>query len=599
MSSMSSRTTPRRSRSTLGRSMSSMAAEMRPPSQQSSIFKQPQFSSPMARPPSRSSSGSGSGRSTPVPFVPYTGSISVSIRANPDVGSGPSPWRLGDVSIVHKDDGQMFQFDHVFSDLNVTNRQVYVRSCQPLVEKFVADGYNSTIFAYGMTGSGKTWTMKGDAQDPGVVRLAADHIFNHIENDTSGATYELWASYFEIYNERVLDLLNPGHHSDLQIRSDREFGNKIVGLQMPQIHSRDQLLRLIESGDVHRKTGSTDFNARSSRSHSILQLRLKTCDGSEPRFTTLTLCDLAGSEKAALHAERRKEGSFINKSLLALGTVIAKLSANQGEHINYRDSKLTRLLQPSLSGSALVSILCTIHLGSSTPGVVSETHNSLRFAARAKAVEVQVQQQQRRYSSAVDAQVVEELRAQVEAQRREIEQLKEQVPNPFMATNSHSSSPLQGGSQAQLEAENRILNERLEHWIRLNDTRQTEKMLLKNEAINAIIKMDDVPQIAIQSLEEYARRVHHENAENQSYISHLESRLQSALQSPQASSPSLEARIRELEEENQTLKETIKDKNFIINTMSRSTNLRLSMESRDKENVSPIKKRMPLAPTRI
>lgn len=281
-------------------------ADMRPPSQALPMIKPPLFLLPMVRPPLRLLLALGLGRLTPIQLKPYTGAISVSIRANPDVGSSRLPWRLGDMLIVNEDDGQMFQFDHVYSNLSVNNRQVYVRSCQHLVDQFVAHGYNLTIFAYGMTGLGKTWTMKGNEADPGIIRLATDHVFSHIENDTSGASYQLWALYFEIYNERVVDLLNPSHQGDLQIRGDQDFGNKVVGLHMPPINSRHQLLRLIDQGDVHRKTGTTDFNARLLRLHLILQLRLKHDHGGQLRFTTLTLCDLAGLEKALLQLEDRK-----------------------------------------------------------------------------------------------------------------------------------------------------------------------------------------------------------------------------------------------------------------------------------------------------
>ncbi|CAN3367622.1 kinesin-like protein Kip2p [Diutina catenulata] len=608
---MSSRTTPQRSRSMLGRSY----GDMRPPSFSSpggpghfnvgpppapNFARPPSVSSP-GRPSSRSSSAAGyrssSRCSTPSFVPPYTGSISVSIRANPNL-HGPSPWVLGPNQISHAEDGADYAFDHVFGES--TNRHVYLRSCQDIVNKFV-EGYNGTIFAYGMTGSGKTYTMKGEhARDPGVVRLAIDEVFQLLARRQPGTQYTLCAAYFEIYNEKVIDLLNPSSAGDLTIRSDAEFGTKVVGVCEPEITSPDQLVRLINSGDNHRKTGATDFNTRSSRSHSILQLKLRVqnVDGSF-RYTTLSMCDLAGSERAVSQAERRKEGSFINKSLLALSTVIYKLSSGATDHIPYRDSKLTRLLQPALSGSSLVSILCTIHLGASTQSIVSETYNTLRFAARAKDIEMSVQQTK---VSAADASVqLEQLRATIQKQQAEIASQQTEIMmlrEMGQPVNGPAHSPTQSNHQLQnqynqLEAENRILTEKIEHFTRLNDLRQTEMVILKNDAVNEILNLDYMPQEMMASFEEYHKRMQYEMAEYKSYISHLENELRQA-HHPKPSN--LEAQVRDQQEEIALLKEMINDKNHVIKNMSRTASLRRMVESRTngKENEDPIKKRVPL-----
>ena len=191
------------------------------------------------------------------------------------------------------------------------------------------------------------------------------------------------------------------------------------------ITSKQQLLQLIKRGDTNRKTSATDFNARSSRSHSILQIKLKVIDilTETELKSTLSLCDLAGLERAATSLERRKEGSYINKSLLALSNVINKLSSSTLEHIPYRDSKLTRLLQPALSGSSLVLILCTIHMGGNQQSVqqcVAETYKTLRFAARAKDIVINVERNTGRRMDGDSAKMIQELNSIIEQQNKKL-----------------------------------------------------------------------------------------------------------------------------------------------------------------------------------
>lgn len=285
------------------------------------------------------------------------------------------------------------------------------------------EGYHGTVFAYGMTGTGKTFSMQGTASSPGVIPLAITDIFSYIR-ETPSREFLLRVSYLEIYNERIHDLLSmpTGNavggnavQEEIKLREDSKRGVYASPLKEEIVQSPTQLLRVIARGDQARRTASTQFNARSSRSHAVVQIvvesreRVPGTPGAESkraailpggvRVSTLSLIDLAGSEKAAETKERRTEGSHINKSLLTLGTVIAKLSEHKdkdgkpadkdGKHLPYRDSKLTRLLQGALSGNSLVSILCTIQIGSAgsiASGVhhTSETLNTLKFASRAK-----------------------------------------------------------------------------------------------------------------------------------------------------------------------------------------------------------------------
>jgi centromeric protein E len=291
------------------------------------------------------------------------------------------------------------------------------------------EGYHGTVFAYGMTGTGKTFSMQGTASSPGVIPLAITDIFSYIR-ETPSREFLLRVSYLEIYNEKIHDLLSaptssavgggPGvaQQEEIKLREDSKRGVYASPLKEEIVQSPTQLLRVIARGDQARRTSSTQFNARSSRSHAVVQIVVESRErmpgngamgGGESkragllpggvRVSTLSLIDLAGSERAAETKERRTEGSHINKSLLTLGTVIARLSGDKdkdgkpmdkdGKHLPYRDSKLTRLLQGALSGDSLVSILCTIQIGSVGSAAAANSHtgetlNTLKFASRAK-----------------------------------------------------------------------------------------------------------------------------------------------------------------------------------------------------------------------
>jgi centromeric protein E len=266
--------------------------------------------------------------------------------------------------------------------------------------------------------------MQGTATSPGVIPLAITDIFSYIR-ETPSREFLLRVSYLEIYNEKIHDLLStppattgPGvpQQEEIKLREDSKRGVYASPLKEEIVQSPTQLLRVIARGDHARRTSSTQYNARSSRSHAVVQIVVESREripgsgamgdnkrsGLLPggvRVSTLSLIDLAGSERAAETKERRTEGSHINKSLLTLGTVIARLSGDKdkdgkptdkdGKHLPYRDSKLTRLLQGALSGDSLVSILCTIQIGSVGSAAAANSHtgetlNTLKFASRAK-----------------------------------------------------------------------------------------------------------------------------------------------------------------------------------------------------------------------
>ncbi len=365
------------------------------------------------------------------------GNVLVSVRVRPDTaGDNTKPegeWMVdGRRSLISYNgrEGGDYRYDNVFSPHD-DNARVYDSAAKRLVRR-VMEGYHGTVFAYGMTGTGKTFSMQGTAGSPGVIPLAISDIFSYIRENPN-REFLLRVSYLEIYNEKIHDLLSqstPGvvQEQEIKLREDSKRGVYATPLKEEIVQSPNQLLRVIARGDMARRTSSTQFNARSSRSHAVVQIVVESRERApshgayfdkEQRRTdkilpggvcvsTLSLIDLAGSEKAADNKERRTEGAHINKSLLTLGTVIGKLSGEDDKeedngskpaekdkekglkHLPYRDSKLTRLLQPALSGNSLVSILCTVQLSSAGTSAAAtglhtgETLNTLKFASRAK-----------------------------------------------------------------------------------------------------------------------------------------------------------------------------------------------------------------------
>ncbi|XP_057783131.1 kinesin-like protein KIN-7D, mitochondrial [Salvia miltiorrhiza] len=320
-------------------------------------------------------------------------SISVTIRFRPlserEYQRGDEvAWYADGEKIVRNEYNPMtaYAFDRVFGS-NTNTLEVYEVAARPVV-KAAMDGVNGTVFAYGVTSSGKTHTMHGDQNSPGIIPLAIKDVFSIIQ-DTPGREFLLRVSYLEIYNEVINDLLDPTGQN-LRVREDAQ-GTYVEGIKEEVVLSPGHALSFIAAGEEHRHVGSNNFNLFSSRSHTIFTLMIESSNHGDDYdgviFSQLNLIDLAGSESSKTETTgiRRKEGSYINKSLLTLGTVIGKLSEGKASHVPYRDSKLTRLLQSSLSGHGHVSLICTITPASSN---MEETHNTLKFASRAKRVEI-------------------------------------------------------------------------------------------------------------------------------------------------------------------------------------------------------------------
>uniref|UniRef100_A0A8C7EAF9 Kinesin-like protein n=1 Tax=Nothoprocta perdicaria TaxID=30464 RepID=A0A8C7EAF9_NOTPE len=241
---------------------------------------------------------------------------------------------------------KQFTFDGAYGGEHSTE-QIYNEVAYPLVEG-VTEGYNGTIFAYGQTGSGKSFTMQGivdPATQKGIIPRAFEHIF---ESCAENAKFLVRASYLEIYNEDVRDLLGADTKQKLELKEHPEKGVYVKGLSLHTVHSVVQCERIMETGWRNRAVGYTLMNKDSSRSHSIFTINMEIYTvgrGQDHlRAAKLNLVDLAGSErqsKTGATGERLKEATKINLSLSALGNVISALVDGRCKHIPYRDSKLT------------------------------------------------------------------------------------------------------------------------------------------------------------------------------------------------------------------------------------------------------------------
>ncbi len=290
------------------------------------------------------------------------------------------------------------QLDHAF-DTDATQQDVFDVIGWPMVDHCM-DGFNSTIFAYGQTGSGKTHTMMGDIErkgsdDAGLIPRVFEALFAAIQQrKESVGNYSVTCSFLEIYNDDIMDLLDPTMTS-LQIRTgDSKRGAYVQGLSERKVHNADDVLALIQAGSENRSIAATKMNDRSSRSHSVFTARIELCqvlpNGSpRVRCSKLNLVDLAGSERvgrSGVTGEQLTETKAINRSLSVLGRVITAIVECQEKrigHIPYRDSKLTFLLQESLGGNSRTAMVATVTPTAESSG---ETYCTLAFAAGAKKI---------------------------------------------------------------------------------------------------------------------------------------------------------------------------------------------------------------------
>ena len=395
-----------------------------------------------------------------------------------------------------------WEADAVF-DADDDNAAVYARTAKSVVDA-VLRGVNGTVMAYGQTSSGKTHTMSGTAEDPGVMTRAMEDIFAAVDAAGDARAFEIKASYMEIYNEEIRDLLAPdagpeangarasfttaggGLNGDSASNASTTNGTRVklvngprgltrvIGLEERLVTGSRQIIDLVEEGTRKRSVGRTAMNASSSRSHAVLRISVNSSPNpghaltGPPLNSTLYVVDLAGSERADPNAARtkkqtqlKKEGSNINQSLLTLRLCVQRLAkayANAGTnthssgssgdlerdktsvpsrgneknepaqsvgHVPYRDSKLTRILQPALAGPGRTAIVAAVTPASSH---VNETYSTLNFVAVAKSVKLEARVNRALGSNAKahDSEALKELQARVAAEAIRRESLEEE-----------------------------------------------------------------------------------------------------------------------------------------------------------------------------
>ncbi|KAG7376955.1 hypothetical protein PHYPSEUDO_012380 [Phytophthora pseudosyringae] len=294
---------------------------------------------------------------------------------------------------VKANDGspQKFTFDHVFGE-DADQKTVFESVAQPVVQDIMA-GYNATIFAYGQTSSGKTYTMEGANIDhpelQGIIPRTATEIFTNVMNADENIEFIVKVSYIEIYMERIRDLLDPYKSKvNLQVREDAQRGIFVEGMTEMCVTSDEELLAAMRAGAANRAVAATGMNEGSSRSHSVFMVTLyqRNLENQATKAGKLYLVDLAGSEmvrKTGATGRQLEEAKTINKSLSALGMVINALTDSHITHVPYRDSKLTRVLQESLGGNSRTNLIINVSPSSFN---ASETISTLRFGMRAKSI---------------------------------------------------------------------------------------------------------------------------------------------------------------------------------------------------------------------
>ncbi|GKV41505.1 hypothetical protein SLEP1_g49026 [Rubroshorea leprosula] len=281
-----------------------------------------------------------------------------------------------------------YTFDRVFSP-DCSTRQVYEQGAKE-VALSVVSGINSSVFAYGQTSSGKTFTMSG------ITEYTMADIYDYIERHKE-RKFIMKFSALEIYNESVRDLIS-ADSTPLRLLDDPERGTVVERLTEETVKDRNHFGELLSVCEAQRQIGETSLNETSSRSHQILRVTIESSardflgnDKPSTLTATVNFVDLAGSERASQTQSagtRLKEGCHINRSLLTLGTVIRKLRKGKNGHVPYRDSKLTRILQSSLGGNARTAIICTL---SPARTHVEQSRNTLLFASCAKEVTTNAQ----------------------------------------------------------------------------------------------------------------------------------------------------------------------------------------------------------------
>lgn len=394
-----------------------------------------------------------------------------------------------------EDRDQKFAFDHVFGN-NARQDDVYDKVGAPALTNTLG-GFNGTIFAYGQTGSGKTFCMAGIPDDPGIIPRVNSALFNFIAEETAKpeATrkFLVVCSFFEIYNEVIFDLLNPPVDKGklgggLQIKEHPVLGIYVKDLQELVVTDAAKLMEIMDRGQRSRAVSATLMNATSSRSHSVFTIKVHQKDEDDPAnnvFAKLNLVDLAGSERqkgTGASGQTLKEGANINKSLSALGNVINALvenaTSNKKVFIPYRNSKLTRVLQESLGGNSLCTMLATLSPALSN---FEETLSTVRYANRAKAIKVSAKKNE-------EASQISRLQAEVNELKKMLASGKASAGG--MMTEEEKKA-VSDQYEKQISEMNQFMKQTWEEKAKLSRKHEEQIVRMQEERARALKKMDE------------------------------------------------------------------------------------------------------------
>ena len=422
---------------------------------------------------------------------------------------------------------QTYAFDFAF-DKNCSQYTVFENSTKFLIDG-VVNGYNATVFAYGATGAGKTYTMLGNENNPGIMPLTLRELFNKV-NSFNDREYNLKFWYLEIYNENIRDLLkfmaknksnsnldntdnniNLTTNEYLDLREDPERGIVVNGITEININNSKDMLKILKRGNRNRTQEATGANETSSRSHAILQVSIEYKDKNsgidiEIKYSKLSLIDLAGSERASATQNRGIrliEGANINRSLLTLGNCINALcDANKGNkkvYIPYRDSKLTRLLKDSLGGNARTVMIANISPAINT---FEDTYNTLKYANRAKNIKTFVTRNvlSAQYHISNYVNIINNLKAEV-AQLKQQLQMKEggnnntfNKNNNFNTDNFHNNNNYynygnrNNNTNTYYQSDNQQQKKRINSPKLYSNSRYNENSFMSDDEFNEIVQ---------------------------------------------------------------------------------------------------------------
>ncbi|XP_061612754.1 kinesin-like protein KIF19 isoform X1 [Phyllopteryx taeniolatus] len=403
-----------------------------------------------------------------------------------------------DVLRANRSREKTYVFDVAF-DYSASQEEVYRATTKGLIEGLIS-GYNATVFAYGPTGCGKTYTMLGTDKEPGIYVRTLNDLFRAIEETSDDMMYSVSMSYLEIYNEMIRDLLNPSS-GFLDLREDAKGEIQVAGITEVSTINAQEIMELLIKGNKQRTQEPTAANRTSSRSHAVLQVAVKQqsrCRDvlQEVRFARLFMIDLAGSERAAQtqnRGQRLKEGAHINRSLLALGNCINALSDKNGnKYVNYRDSKLTRLLKDSLGGNSRTVMIAHI-----SPASVAfeESRNTLTYADRAKSIRTRVKKNliNVSYHIAQYTNIISDLRCEIERLKKMIADQASRQLTSDRADIRHVQAEVKAHSCQQSRVEMEQLREKLLDAFR--QQMDVRRNLMALETSNAEIQMETTKQL--------------------------------------------------------------------------------------------------------